>query len=232
MKITQIKSTLFIFLIALSPYAQSKELLTNVAYFNNVPKWVTRSRVNRIADRVTRYMEWSIRRMDVEWYDNQQDFQNAHQMGPYPVAVTQKKLNKILLGPKVHEKNFDQIFGHELVHVTSVQKYKDAIPPWLEEGVANFISKGKTIDYAKLAKSPIPEDVKSMSHPIQGTYEEVLNKYMMSQALTEMIASKCDFINLLRLSVQRKLEDYLENICRIKELNQSFREWIYKKSKK
>ncbi len=207
----------------------ASELLTNVAHFQNAPQWLNSTRVNRIAENVSRYMEWSIRRVEVIWYSSSSEFQNAHSLGPYAAAVTKRKENKILLGPQVNETNFDQIFGHELVHVTSEQKYKDAIPPWLEEGMANFIAKSKKVDYRKLKASIHSIDVKSLSHPMRGKLEEIQMKYLASQAVTEMIASRCDFINLLRMSVQRKLENHLNNICRIKDLNSEFKDWIRRK---
>lgn len=207
----------------------AEELLTNVARFQNPPKWLNSTRVNRIAENVSRYMEWSIRRVEVIWYSDASQFNQSHSLGPLAIAVTQRKENKILLGPKVTEKNFDQVFGHELVHVSSEQKYKDAIPPWLEEGVANFIAKSQKLNYQEIKKWKIPEDVRSLSHPLRGQYQEAQQRYAFSQALTEMIASRCDFINLLRMSVQRKMENYLGNICHIKDLNADFRAWIQKK---
>jgi hypothetical protein len=206
--------------------AFSAELLTNCAHFNDAPKWLNLSRVNRIAENVTRFMEWDIRRVQVIWYQNQKDFEAAHSLGPLPMAVTQRSQNKILLGPKVVDSNFDRVFGHELVHVSSAQKYKEAIPKWLEEGIANYVAKFGKIDYVALAKGPLPSDVTKVNHPISGNEQSVLTNYYISQALTEMIASKCDFRNLLRLSVQRKLENYLENICKITDINQSFKKWV------
>jgi hypothetical protein len=46
-----------------------------------------------------------------------------------------------------------------------------------------------------------------------------------------MLASKCDFINLLRMSVQRKMEDYLANICRTTDINADFKKWLAQKTK-
>lgn len=210
----------------LASMTYSAELLTNCAHFNDAPKWVHLSRVNRIAENVTRFMEWDIRRVEVIWYQNQKDFEAAHALGPIPIAVTQRSQNKILLGPKVVDSNFDRVFAHELVHVSSAQKYKEAIPKWLEEGIANYVAKFGKIDYVSLAKKPLPNDVTKVNHPINGSEQSVLTNYNISQALTEMIASKCDLRNLLRLSVERKLENYLENICKITDINQSFQKWV------
>ncbi len=222
----------FALILFLSISSLASELLTNCAHFNEAPKWLNSSRVNRIADSVTRIMEWDIRRVEVVWYQNQRDFEAAHSMGPLPMAVTQRTQNRILLGPKVIDSTFDRVFGHELVHITSEQKYKDAIPKWLEEGVANYVAQFSKIDYVKLNKRPLPNDVTKMTHMMSGTQEDVFNNYALSQALTEMIASHCDFRNLLRLSVQRKMEDYLENICHIPDINIAFKKRVKDQSTK
>lgn len=216
----------FITLLLSSTTAFTAELLTNCAHFNDAPKWVHLSRVNHIADGVTRIMEWDIRRVQVIWYKTQKEFEAAHTLGPLAVAVTQRMSNKILLGPKVTDSNFDRVFGHELVHITSEQKYKGAIPKWLEEGVANYVAKFDPIDYVSLAKKPFPKDVTQMGHPMTGNETTILNNYTVSQALTEMLANHCDFRNLLRLSVQRKMENYLEKICRITNINHSYQKWV------
>ena len=174
-------------------------------------------------------MEWSTRRVEVIWYEDQASFSNAHKLGPAPIAVAIRGENKILLGPHVTEKNFDPVFGHELAHVISAQKYKDAIPPWLEEGMANFVAKAGKVDYHSLKQFKF-SDVNELAHPIKGDFAMIQSRYQASQALAEMISSKCDFRNLLRLSVQRKLQDYLGNICRITDLNSSFQKWIQEKS--
>lgn len=227
MRLVQI--SFFIFLGFFNSSVFAAELLTNSTHFSDAPKWLSSTRVNKTAEAVENFMEWSVRRAEVVWYKDQKSFEAAHSSGPYALAVTIKAQNKILLGPGVNEQNFDRIFGHELVHVVSGQKYKDAIPKWLEEGVANFISKNGKIDYPGLAKRPLPEDIRQLGHPMSGTQDAILFRYMVSQALTEMIASKCDFRNLLRLSVQRKMEDYLANICRITDINASFKQWIKEK---
>jgi hypothetical protein len=218
--------TNFFFLLIFSTTALSAELLTNCARFNDSPKWLNLSRVNRIADSVTRIMEWDIRRVEVQWYRNQKEFEAAHSLGPMALAVTQRGQNRILLGPKVIESNFDRVFGHELVHITSAQKFKDAIPKWLEEGIANHLANFGKVDYKTMAKRPLPKDVTKMNHPMNGSEQDILNHYLTSQALAEMLSARCDFRNLLRLSVQRKMEDYLEKVCRIGDINQTFQKWV------
>lgn len=216
---------LFSFLLFCSSSAFSQELLTNCARFQNAPKWLTLNRVNKVAEPIENLMEWSIRRVEVIWYQDQSTFEQAHGLGAAASAVSLRGKNKILLGPQVTEQNFNQIFGHELVHVVSAQKYKTAIPSWLEEGVANYISKNSKVNYQALSKLDI-KDVNELSHPMLGNANMIQIRYQASQALTEMIASKCEFRNLLRLSVGRKMQDYLENICRISDLNAEFKKWV------
>tara|TARA_B110001454_G_scaffold219197_1_gene251420 strand:- start:10253 stop:10936 length:684 start_codon:yes stop_codon:yes gene_type:complete len=217
---------IYFFTLLFASTGFSADLLTNCARFNEAPKWLNLSRVNRIADSVTRIMEWDIRRVDVKWYQNQKEFEAAHSLGPMALAVTQRGQNRILLGPKVVDSNFDRVFGHELVHITSAQKYKDAIPKWLEEGMANHIANFGKVDYKSMAKLSLPKDVTKMTHPMKGNEQDILNHYTTSQALAEMLNARCDFRNLLRLSVQRKMEDYLEKVCRISDINQTFQKWV------
>jgi hypothetical protein len=221
---------LFALLIQAGLHASAGELLTNCAHFSNAPKWLSLNRVNRAAEPVENFMEWSTRRVEVEWFTDQAAFERAHGMGPAALAVTFRGQNKMILGPRVTEKNFEKIFGHELVHVISSQKYKDAIPTWLEEGVANYISKNGAVDYKSLVKVELG-DIAGFSHPMMGDAAMIHTRYQASQALTEMIASKCDFRNLLRLSVERKMQDYLANICRISDINSAFKKWVQDKGK-
>jgi hypothetical protein len=55
--------------------------------------------------------------------------------------------------------------------------------------------------------------------------------YQASQALVEMIASHCSLDDLLRLSVGKKLENYLSTFCSIDDINAEFRKWVAKKAK-
>jgi hypothetical protein len=51
------------------------------------------------------------------------------------------------------------------VHVVLIQKYGNAIPKWLEEGLANLLSDaGSRVDYAYLS-SRLPEQVRSLVLP-------------------------------------------------------------------
>ena len=227
MTIYSILTLIFIFCAFPSP-TNADELLTNATHMADAPKWVTKGRIDRIADRIQNILEWSIRRVEVTWYKDQATFERQHGLGPLVLAVSRKNSNSILVGPRVTKDNFDSIFGHELVHVISYQKYKEAIPKWLEEGLANYIAKAGSVDYAKLLAQPFPKDVRQLTHPFNGAVvsDQVRYHYWASQALTEMLAAKCDLRNLLRLSVGMKMENYIETYCGIKDLNLTFQKWV------
>jgi hypothetical protein len=223
---------LFVFLL-MSVSVQAKEIRTNAVIMPNAPKWLKRVRVDRVTSKIQYKLEWSIRRIKVHFYDSQSEFEKIHNFGKTASAVTKKskKEQSVHLGPLVNDSNFDRIFGHELVHVIFYQKYTGAIPSWLEEGFANFLSKKKPVDYKWLAKQDLPPDVRTMTRPCRNTYGNVKLHYRVSQALVEMLDKKCDLENLLRLSVQRKLDDYIGTYCEIKDLNGTFKQWVMAKAK-
>lgn len=217
-------------LLFLTSNLYAKDLLTNSALLVEPPAWVTSVRINRLADRVQSQLEWSIRRVRVFFYKDQKQFQASHKFGSLAVAFSRPSDNTVHLGPKVTDANFDQVFSHELVHVISYQKYKQAIPRWLEEGLANYYAKKGKVSYAWLKTQAFPEDVRSLTHPYASkSADSTKYHYMASQALVEMIAARCDLRNLLRLSVGMTMEAYLGTYCQIKDLNKSFREWVEKK---
>lgn len=231
---TRLNSSVFAALIflglCLPTAARAGELLTNAAHFSNAPPWLSMSRVNRVVDNIQRVLEWDIRRVEVVWYNDPAQFEASHNQGPLAVAVSFRDQNRVHLGPKVTEKNFDSIFGHEMAHVISFQKYKGAIPSWLEEGVANFVSKNGKVDYAWLAQQPGVQDFHDLTHPMRGNADEVRARYQASQALVEMISARCDFRNLLRLSVGQGMDGYLERFCGFKDMNALFQKWMRDKA--
>lgn len=207
-------------------YTFAGEVETNNVHFAEAPDWVTRPRVEKIISHIQTLLEWDIRKVTVTWYKDQKKFQAAHSLGPAMLAVSLKNSNTILLGPGVTKENFDQVFGHELVHVISFQKYKGAIPPWLEEGLANHLAKTAKVDYKWLAARGLPRDVRQFSHPASGSTDEIHFHYVTSQALAEMIAKKCDLTNLLRLSVGEKMDTYLDTYCELPDLNAAYKKWV------
>ena len=214
---------IFLFTVHIS---QAKEIQTNAVSMGQAPEWLKTSRVEKITDRIQSSLEWTIRKIQVVWYSDQQAFEKAHGLGRFARAVSHKNLNIIRLGPEVTDANFDSVFGHELVHVIAYQKYKEAIPKWLEEGLANHLTKNAKVDYRWLASRPWPSDVRDLIHPMKGSAEDIRYSYQASQALAEMIAKKCDLSNLLRLSVGKTMESYLSTYCEIPDLNVAYKKWI------
>lgn len=223
---------LTLFVVAYSYASYAKNIQTNEADVINAPAWLKQTRVEKVTGRIQHKLEWSIRKIKVIWYGTQSDFQKAHSLGPFAIAVT-RAVNgdiKMHIGPLVTDRNFDEIFGHELVHVILAQKYKGAVPRWLEEGLANHLSNFKKVDYKWLARQSPISDVKQLAHPTQGSALNVSYLYKASQAFAEMLQKKCDLDNLLRLSVERKMEDYMKTYCEIQDINKAFRDWIQLKS--
>lgn len=212
--------------------AHGKEIKTNEIVMPNAPVWLTQTRVEKVTDRIQNKLEWSTRRIEARWYATQAEFEKVHGFGPQATAVTKQTdgVSTIHLGPGVNNQNFDAIFGHELVHVIVNQKYQAAIPKWLEEGLANHLAKRGEVNYKWLMSQPFPAEVRELAHPFQGSADGIGYRYMASQALAEMLQKKCELENLIRLSVQRKMEDYIVTYCEIKDLNQAFKDWVKKKS--
>ncbi len=221
------KSFLFILLLSPAVYAE-QDLKTNNIHMAAAPAWVTVQKIDAIVDKIQQLLEWDIRRIEVHWYKSSEDFEKVHSYGPTVLAISRKSDNTVHLGPRVNSDNFPGVFGHELVHIISFQKYKGAIPLWLEEGLANHLSQQTKVDYHWLTSQPRPEDVRNLTHPFGGTVDNIRYHYMASQALIEMIADKCDLSNLVRLSVGRKLEDKLNTYCEIKDINLAFKAWLEK----
>lgn len=214
--------------------AYAGELTTNAVNILNAPKWLTAARVNRVSDQVERVLEWDIRRARVRFYNDEKEFQRAVALPgdtSSVLAVSKRGENAVFIGPRVTTENFDGVFGHELAHIVMFQKYKDAIPAWLEEGLANYAAKRGVIDYRLLA-SRQNVDVRALTHPFAATGADPKYHYMASSALIEMLAAKCSLSDLLQLSVGQGLESYLATFCRIPDLNASFAQWVTLKSAK
>lgn len=228
------RSVLTILFICFATMAEieAKEIKTNEVVMPDAPSWLLQTRVEKVTNRIQSKLEWSTRRVNVYWYGTQAEFDKVQSFGPQAAAVTKKEgeISTVHMGPTVTNENFDAIFGHELVHVIINQKYKDAVPKWLEEGLANHLAARSKVDYKWLAQQPFPSDVHELAHPFSGSATGVSYRYKASQALAEMLAKKCDLENLIRLSVQRKMDDYIRSFCEIPDLNISFREWVKKKS--
>lgn len=227
------KLGILIALVCWAPASFSGTLDRNAATFSNAPAWLTGNRVDRVVENIQKYMEWDIRKVSVTWYNNQEEFQKFHGYDASVLAISKKPENSIFLGPRVTTTNFDPVFGHELVHIILFQKYKDSIPKWLEEGLANYVAKQGSVDYPWLASQPF-RDIRTLVHPFLkgGSSAAAPNPryhYQASTAVIEMIASKCSLNDLLQLSVGQKLENYLSTFCEIPDINEDFKKWLQKK---
>jgi hypothetical protein len=199
----------------------------------NAPDWLTQPRVEKVTDHIKLHLSWVPRDVPVTFYYTAADYSKAQNLGPQSMAVTKYDGGKasIHLGPLVTDKNFDETFGHELVHVEVFQKYKGAIPKWLEEGLANYFSSKEKVDYKWLAKQKPVDDVHNLAHPFSGDAAQINYRYKASQAFAEMLAKKCDLEVLIGLASEaHKMEQYMNTYCEIKDLNVAFREWVKKKS--
>lgn len=217
--------------------ASAAEITTNEISMHGAPAWLTQTRVENVVSKIQTKLEWDIRKINVFWYPDEYTFLQASGLGSSAVvAFSRKQDQTVHLGPRVTTANFDSVFGHELVHIILYQKYKNAIPSWLDEGLANFVSKHGTIDYKWLAKQP-PGDVHLLAHPFApgGPWtadapNRVRFCYEASTALMEMITSRCTLEDILQLSLGSKLENYLSTLCGISDLNGDFRAWVQRKA--
>ncbi len=207
---------LTILVLASSPQAHAYSIQTNSAKIQQIPdsfkKWLTQSRVQRVIDRVESLLQWDIRRINVTYLGSPQEFAQGHGLTGADtdtiVAVALPKDGSILLGPKVNESNFDAVFAHELTHVVVLQKYKSAVPKWIEEGLANYVGKKGKADYAWLA-GETSIDPRELTHPF------VENRIVVQSG------SKARFHYELATA---------ETTCDTKDLKGDLAKWIKKKA--
>jgi hypothetical protein len=208
---------------------------------SGAPAWLKAARVDKVVGQIQRALDWDIRRISVRWYADQAEFQAAHGFGPSVLAFSLKSDSTVHIGPRVTPADFDSVFGHELVHIILGQKYKSAVPTWLEEGLANYLARRGEVDYAWIAKR-IPPDMRALGHPFKALSTEggaesgsagdaARAHYQLSRALVEMIASRCRIEDLLQLSVGKNLDTYLGTYCSISDLNADFHKWVDRKRK-
>lgn len=217
--------------------ARAAPIDTNQLAFSNPPPWLGPGRLQKTIDRAEKFLEWDIRKVTAQWHPDAAEFKTGHGFDSSVLAYTRGSDHSIHFGPSVGPQNFDAVFGHELTHVIVFQKYKGAIPKWLEEGLANYVGKAARVDYPWLASQP-PCDLTTLTHPFSRIYtpenasSAARYHYMASTAAIEMIASKCDLEQLLQLSVGKDLTSYLGTFCSIPDLNAEFRKWLARKAKR
>jgi hypothetical protein len=215
-------------LVAGSPvFASGQNFRTNCCDVTNAPKWLTNFKVSDIAAQMERDMGWSIRRVKVVFHDSSQSLQSAANLNFAAEAFFSPARQTVEFGPQKDMGSFIATFRHELAHVISNQKFKGAIPSWLEEGFANYLGSKRKVDYQWLAGQRLP-NANEMSHPSSDATGSKMH-YQLSTATVEMIASRCNIKDLLMLTTGSKLTNYLETFCKIKDINTAVRDWVKSK---
>ncbi len=217
---------LTILVASVSWASPSGTLTTNALVVHHPPSWLSPSLLESATQPIQLFLEWDIRKVPVYFYVSQSDFLKAQNLGDTVLATTDRKSGTIHVGPRVNKENFSRVFGHELAHVIVLQKYRKAIPPWLEEGLANYAAKNDKVDYTFLKSAVLPP-VRDLVHPFgQGKNPRLV--YEGSTALMHFLQSRCAIRDLLQLSVGKTLESYLGTFCQISDLDVEFRAWLAK----
>jgi predicted SprT family Zn-dependent metalloprotease len=217
--------------VAMATSSWAEDIDTNEVAIPAAPSWLTSSRVDKVVEHVQNKLEWDVRKINVKFYTDEAQFEKLHGFGSSVLAFSQKNTLTIAMGPRINTTNFDAIFGHELTHMILYQKYKTAIPGWLEEGLADYIGQNSKVDYVWLAAQEHP-DVRTMSHPFKAQVQSPRYQYQASTAVIEMLAAKCGLDDLLQLSVGSNLEHYFATFCGIPDINQAFKEWVQMKAQR
>ncbi len=232
---------------------------TDALTVTNAPAVFTQKLAQRITGFIEQELEWSIRRVNVRFYVDDGAFAKANRLSSSAVdALTYGSDQSVHISPRVPPEAVPGVIAHELTHVVLFQKYNKsassaAIPPWLEEGLANFLSRragaklvftGRgAVDYGALTRL-MPVDAYSLSHPVAqqeaavpgGSWttpdvRAVRLRYMASTALMDMLAARCDWRDLLQLSIGKNLDVYIKNTCGIADVNSAFSEWVRQRGK-
>jgi hypothetical protein len=201
----------------------TESISTGSLELQSPPSWVSPNRVERVTERVQNTLEWQTRRVKVLFYADEARFRKAHGLSGDILGFTREREQIIHLGPAVQSSNFDEVLGHELAHIILFQKYKGAIPPWMVEGLANKAAGRKPVDYAWLARQKLPP-VRTLRHPFRDASSRL--HYQLSTAAVEMLQRKCDFPDLLQMSLKGGVEPRIASLCGITDLDRAVREWV------
>jgi hypothetical protein len=219
--------------------ASAQQMRLNQLTVDAPPAWLKESRVQRVVDRIQSKLEWDIRKIRVVFHMDEKAFLKEFGNDTASIAAFARKSDmSVHVGPAVTTQNFDEVFGHELSHVISYQKYKDAIPRWLEEGLANFVSRKTKPNYGWIASQGAIPKVRDMSHPfaLKGMAGvdpalRVRMHYETSHALADLLATKCGMHDLLQLATGSQVEKYLATLCRIPDLDAALQDWVSRRAK-
>lgn len=223
------KAILFLVILGAMPaLGAPKSFRTNCCDVTNPPKWLSHFKVGDIAAQMEREMGWSIRRISVIFHDTDAEFNKSANLNFSANAFFSPDRQTIEFKPQKDLGSFTATFRHELSHVISNQKFKGAIPPWLEEGFANYLGSKRKVDYKWLALQNLP-DASRLSHPQSDASGSQMH-YQLSTATVDMLAHRCNLKDLLMLSTGSKLTNYLETFCKIKDIDADVRAWVKKKA--
>ncbi len=100
----------------------------------------------------------------VQFYSDSESFKSASKLNFCSQCFFFSINRYIHISPMKDLDALTPTFRHELVHVIFKQKYKTAIPGWLEEGLANHLGSQRKVDYKWLKTQNIP-DADRLSHP-------------------------------------------------------------------
>jgi hypothetical protein len=210
-------------------------LLTNAMEVDSSPRWLTEAMVTRAAAKVESRLEWSLHRVKGIFYKTPEEFQKIHGHPGAPILAFYRQQTKdIHFGPLVTKENFESTFAHELAHVVVAQKYKDHLPKWLEEGLANSTADKNDVDWVAVSKIFPRMDPRQAAHPFSASeFADVQNRYLISLAALQFLKKECpSFRELLNLGLKSNLETYLPTYCKIQDLNAQFWSFVDRKVKR
>jgi hypothetical protein len=209
-------------------------LMTNSLKIENPPSWVKESIIQKVAARIESKLEWSPRRVNAYFYNSEQTFSDAHGFHGSPIlAFYRRQTTDLHFGPRVDKNNFEMVLTHEMSHAVIAQKYKDHLPKWLEEGLANWTAKNDTVPWKDLAKLQPRMDPREAAHPFQASeFQFTEARYMVSLAAVHFLKKECPSLReLLNLSLKSNLEKFLPTYCQIKNLKEEFWAFVDKRVK-
>ena len=176
-----------------------------------------------------------------------QQFQQLGQLEPWTGGIHSQGSLFIVRNPAF--KFSDNVLGHEIAHLVLHRYYSDGIPSWLDEGFAQYVSKGAHASYRRargyIAK-PHSQGIATqdliplatlvgLTHPPS---ERVVTFYDESERLVRFLAStdKPDFLTLLDALARHQpfdsalLRIYAGKFASASALEEKFRDYAAKDS--
>jgi hypothetical protein len=219
---------IFCLVSATASASSAKEIRTNCCIVQQAPAWLNVETVKNTAKRIESRLQWTIRRVTIRFEADPERYKTVSTLQFPTRALFNPKNNTVYFGPSINADNFAPTLGHELVHVVFQQKHRKAIPAWLEEGFANFIGAETIADYRFLNSETIPK-ITSLGHP-NSDPDRFRMHYQLASAAVDYISSRCKLNDLLMMSVKRSVEDYLQKLCKIKDIDSELVDWVKSKN--